>query len=762
MKLFTKKQLAKFLAFNLFMCVSTISFSADYYWVGGSGTWNQLAHWASTPTGPGGAYAVQPSSNDNVFFTVNSGFTAANKTITMTTGATSTCRNLTFDPALNGLGVIIAGTVTARFDLNGSMTLATGMNFTGWTGDWYYYQSTTGAVNTLNTRGNLFYNTNIYFNRPSSGTGGDFVVNDDFRVISNSTPRYVHVNLQNLTSRVTFNGTNNQMPRYLNVIYGEMHINGYWQDPYQNTNNAHATYVEKDGKLYNYADATIGRLLIEGAVYLNAGNTAAGNTIHARDVADRSTTVPAGAPMLLDFHNSRLNISYSFAFAGTNVSTLANHTINAAGSTLRFLPTGTEFQFSQHTFNNVIVEESQAGTFRFYGGVSGGGTNTPTIDSLIVDRNMTYDVVQYASGNIYLQITGLKRFTAGHIYNFINTTRLRYDMVGGATLDMQGTCDGIVQLGNTTHQLSGVGPMLLSNVWFGPNAATALGTAAPYSAGTNSKSIPGTVLTGWTVSPAPAPRNLVWVGGCNESPVVTLPTTPVNQSNVADIGLTFVVTDSMILQSTDVYVTNTHTSDVSISFRIYDASNVQVGSTTAIFPPGITDALHTLNFNTALTPGTYTIRRFNNSTFISLRYNTGTSFPVNIVANDTRCKVGEITGGTPTASNYTFYNWKVSGLSTATSKIKWYDSQNWADITALSGGAWMSNPSLAPGNRGYAPTCPPTEIDSVVFPNNSFVFCDQPTMFTEGMNWLGAGEIYGTQYGGMGLVAFESANEKQF
>jgi len=51
---------------TLFFLQQTFSFAADRFWVGGSGSWNDPAHWSTVSNGQGGASV--PSVNDNVFF----------------------------------------------------------------------------------------------------------------------------------------------------------------------------------------------------------------------------------------------------------------------------------------------------------------------------------------------------------------------------------------------------------------------------------------------------------------------------------------------------------------------------------------------------------------------------------------------------------------------------------------------------------------------------------------------------------------------
>ncbi len=68
------------------------------YWIGGSGDWNDNAHWSMTSGGTGGACI--PTPYDNVFFDANSGFTAGSKTVTVNNG-NAYCRNLNWAAATN-------------------------------------------------------------------------------------------------------------------------------------------------------------------------------------------------------------------------------------------------------------------------------------------------------------------------------------------------------------------------------------------------------------------------------------------------------------------------------------------------------------------------------------------------------------------------------------------------------------------------------------------------------------------------------------
>ena len=109
--------------------------AADYYWVGGSGDWSEISHWA---TGSGGSvtYAQTPTANDNVIFDQNS-FTGPGQIITINSGIAFcnniTFTNLSFNPTFRGNagvtlnvygGLLLSGSMTWIF--NGDIIFASG------------------------------------------------------------------------------------------------------------------------------------------------------------------------------------------------------------------------------------------------------------------------------------------------------------------------------------------------------------------------------------------------------------------------------------------------------------------------------------------------------------------------------------------------------------------------------------------------------------------------------------------------------------
>lgn len=68
----------------------------NYYWRGGSGTWNatNFANWSNTSGGSGNVYTSPPGSADNVIFDANSNTGTGSFTVTMAT-VTAVCADFT-------------------------------------------------------------------------------------------------------------------------------------------------------------------------------------------------------------------------------------------------------------------------------------------------------------------------------------------------------------------------------------------------------------------------------------------------------------------------------------------------------------------------------------------------------------------------------------------------------------------------------------------------------------------------------------------
>jgi hypothetical protein len=141
----------------------------DYYWVGGTGDWEDAANWATSTGGPGGQGI--PTILDNVFFDANS-FTEAGQVVTILGDAANNanCYNMDWTGAL--FNPSIAGASTRNLRINGSITLTAGMSW-DFLGEIYFESAETG--NTLTTAGVLLDKNHIYFQNEN----GSWMLMDD-------------------------------------------------------------------------------------------------------------------------------------------------------------------------------------------------------------------------------------------------------------------------------------------------------------------------------------------------------------------------------------------------------------------------------------------------------------------------------------------------------------------------------------------------------------------------------------------------------
>lgn len=140
----------------------------DLYWVGGTGDWNDSAHWSFTSGGAGGACV--PTGADNVYFDANS-FTGAGDVVSINV-ENALCRNMDWTGSTGT--PVFAGDKANNLRVYGSLRFITDM-ILEFEGNAYFESSASG--NTITT-GNLLFNQNVYFN----GSGGAWSLNDSLKV----------------------------------------------------------------------------------------------------------------------------------------------------------------------------------------------------------------------------------------------------------------------------------------------------------------------------------------------------------------------------------------------------------------------------------------------------------------------------------------------------------------------------------------------------------------------------------------------------
>ena len=147
--------------------------SGRYYWIGGPGNWDDLAHWSTTSGGVADA-CVMPSSNNTVIFDDNSGLGNASR-ITLNV-ANGVCDSMLWLGSTSPIFVLGDNALT----ISGSLVLQPGMSITGSGGTLTFNSARTGETITSN---NVNIPRNIVFNNAN----GEWILQDALRLISGAT-----------------------------------------------------------------------------------------------------------------------------------------------------------------------------------------------------------------------------------------------------------------------------------------------------------------------------------------------------------------------------------------------------------------------------------------------------------------------------------------------------------------------------------------------------------------------------------------------
>jgi gliding motility-associated-like protein len=143
----------------------------DYYWVGGSGYWSDINHWATT-SGGSVLHSQVPTANDNVYFDGNS-FNANGDSIIINL-KNAVCRDMDWSGVSHNPRLSGADTTSVR--LFGSLKFNQNM-VQDYNGDFLFEATVPGK--TITTAGHTFSN-NVIFN----GEGGSWKLLDDLRCVN--------------------------------------------------------------------------------------------------------------------------------------------------------------------------------------------------------------------------------------------------------------------------------------------------------------------------------------------------------------------------------------------------------------------------------------------------------------------------------------------------------------------------------------------------------------------------------------------------
>ncbi|MDF2437317.1 MAG: hypothetical protein K0Q95_1693 [Bacteroidota bacterium] len=187
--------------------------AANRYWVGGTGSWNDPAHWSATSGGQSGASI--PGISDDVFFDENS-FSMAKQTVMLPQNGI--CHNL--DWSRIDKQVIFSGGASRELRVNGSCLLSQHLLY-GFKGKIIF--NTSGLNNTIKSSGVKLLGEWVF-----DGTGSwllDDEINGDLLTI-NHLKGSLNTNDQKVTC-YDFKG-NSSTSRILNLGLSEVYIKNIW------------------------------------------------------------------------------------------------------------------------------------------------------------------------------------------------------------------------------------------------------------------------------------------------------------------------------------------------------------------------------------------------------------------------------------------------------------------------------------------------------------------------------------------------------
>ena len=203
--------------FLFFLLLTTSLYPATYYWIGGSGNWNDLSHWA-TSSGGSVTYLNLPTSQDDVIFDGNS-FTGASQTVSLNVNE-ALCRNMSW-AGVSQNPTFSATNTSNKLRIYGSLTMASAMNW-NLNADVYFEANTSG--HTITSSGKTFQRS-VYLNAMGSWT-----LQDALSISSNlfHVAGTLNTNAQTLTIGTYNAQSSNPLSRTLNMANSTMNISGYW------------------------------------------------------------------------------------------------------------------------------------------------------------------------------------------------------------------------------------------------------------------------------------------------------------------------------------------------------------------------------------------------------------------------------------------------------------------------------------------------------------------------------------------------------
>ncbi len=215
-----------------FTITEPVAAGTTFYWVGGSGDWNDRTHWSAASGGAGGACV--PFKSDNVVFDANSGLTTG----TVTTSSSSFCNNMTW----TGVGnVIFNESTVSPFKMYGSLVMDNSVTING-------YIEMSGTANaSITTNGTTIGAMQFMIKKTGSGvvTFADNWINTTGGSITHYSGG---LNLSGRTLSLVYFGSYLNAARSLDISNATITCTQYWDyRGFGKTLNAAGSHVSSGG-----------------------------------------------------------------------------------------------------------------------------------------------------------------------------------------------------------------------------------------------------------------------------------------------------------------------------------------------------------------------------------------------------------------------------------------------------------------------------------------------------------------------------------
>ncbi len=451
MLIFTVNKIKKCSFFKYFLLLILLGngaslLGANYYWVGGSGNWSDVSHWATT-SGGGIFHLTPPTIGDDVFFDANSFPSPASKTVTINVNAQ--CRNMSWVGATHS--PILTGGASFTLTIYGNLTFIASMSNT-FTGKIIF--SALSAGQTITSAGQSF--TNVDFTVSTDATNVGYVLQDNFLV--NSTLSLLegvfNTNSQGVTCGRLLTDESNNRKRTLNLSGSSVTITGSGEVFNLGGNNDSLTVVSNPATNVTFTNA--------GAVAVISGF--------------RAKTIPS-----LIFTNSN-NITL-VGEDGAELITYRNITVSQNNATFTVTGNGQKIYNNLNFANNVTAVFNGGATASLFNGTVVFGTgatatfnNTNTFNQAVTLGNNTvaanFTGVTIFNNTLTIGTNSVVNFTGASGKTFTNTINV------GASSTITFSNTGINNFANVSidagvnWRFSTTAPSLVSGI-FAMNASCA-------------------------------------------------------------------------------------------------------------------------------------------------------------------------------------------------------------------------------------------------------------------------------------------------